>query len=81
MEDNFVSGPGGTMAPKAWTGWRAGTEFAERKRKWGEEELVKKARGVFDPLARRLRDGEFFDQYVLLSSETGSNGTGCRLLI
>jgi len=53
------------MAPKAWTGWRAGTEFAERRRKWGEEELVKRARGIFDPLARRLREGDFFDQYVM----------------
>ena len=62
MEDSFVSGPGGTMAPKAWNGWRAGTEFAERRRKWGEEELVKRARGLFDPLARRLGEGNFFEQ-------------------
>ena len=52
------------MAPKAWTGWRAGTEFAERRRKWGEEELGRIARGVLDPLARRLKGDYFLDQYV-----------------
>jgi sorting and assembly machinery component 37 len=62
VEDNFVSGPGGTMAPRAWTGWRAGAEFAERRKKVGEEELVRRARGVLDPLARRLKGGYFFDR-------------------
>jgi sorting and assembly machinery component 37 len=38
-EDAFVVGPGGTMAPRAWSGWRAGQEFEARRRQWGEDEV------------------------------------------
>ena len=39
MDDAFVMGPAGTMAPKAWSGWRSGSEAAARRKKFGEEEV------------------------------------------
>ena len=60
LDETFVAGPGGTMAPRAWSGWRSGREFAERKKEWGEEELKVRVRGVLDPLARRWKDGLLF---------------------
>lgn len=50
------------MAPRAWSGWRSGREYAERRKQWGEEELKTRARGVLDPLARRWKDGYLFDR-------------------
>lgn len=39
LEEVYVQGPGGTVAPRAWTGWRSGREFEDRRRKRGEEEV------------------------------------------
>lgn len=39
LEEVYVQGPGGTIAPRAWSGWRAGREFEERKKQRGEEEV------------------------------------------
>ncbi|CAD6583816.1 MAG: hypothetical protein TREMPRED_003658 [Tremellales sp. Tagirdzhanova-0007] len=60
MDDAFVMGPAGTMAPKAWSGWRSGSEAAARRKKFGEEELIKIAKGVFEPLERRLGSTPYF---------------------
>ncbi|OCF31951.1 hypothetical protein I316_06334 [Kwoniella heveanensis BCC8398] len=60
LDEAFVVGPAGTMAPRAWSGWRAGRDMEDRRRKWGEQELEKRIKGVFDPLVRRLNDGPYF---------------------
>lgn len=39
LDEVFVQAPGGTVAPRAWNGWRAGREFEDRKRQRGEEEV------------------------------------------
>lgn len=39
LEQVYVQAPGGTVAPRAWSGWRAGKEYEERRRKRGEEEV------------------------------------------
>jgi sorting and assembly machinery component 37 len=39
VEEVMIVGPGGTVAPRAWSGWRAGREAEERKQKFGEEEV------------------------------------------
>ena len=39
MDDAYVVGPAGTMAPKAWSGWRSGPAADVRRRKFGEEEV------------------------------------------
>ncbi|KAL1411381.1 hypothetical protein Q8F55_002337 [Vanrija albida] len=60
LEESFVIGPGGTKTDRAWSGWRAGREAAERKRKFGEETILQRARGAFDPLVRKLGQNKFF---------------------
>ncbi|WVQ79610.1 hypothetical protein IAT38_001710 [Cryptococcus sp. DSM 104549] len=60
MEEEFVVGPGGTVAPRAWNGWRSGQEVEKRKRKWGEQQLESRVKTVFDPLTRRLGDDTYF---------------------
>ncbi|WVF71137.1 hypothetical protein IAT40_005934 [Kwoniella sp. CBS 6097] len=60
LDEAFVVGPAGTLAPRAWSGWRAGRDMEDRRRKWGEQELEKRVRGTFDPLVRRLKDGLYF---------------------
>ncbi|ORY26319.1 hypothetical protein BCR39DRAFT_258419 [Naematelia encephala] len=57
QNEAFVAGPGGTLAPRAWSGWRAGRELEERRRRFGEEE---RAKAVLDPLERRLGSGMYF---------------------
>ena len=39
LDEVFVQAPGGTVAPRAWNGWRAGREFEDRKRQRGQEEV------------------------------------------
>jgi hypothetical protein len=39
LEETMVVGPGGTVAPRVWSGWRAGREAEERRQKFGEEEV------------------------------------------
>lgn len=39
LEQTFVHAPGGTVAPRAWSGWNAGKEFEARRRKRSEEEV------------------------------------------
>ncbi|WVR06774.1 hypothetical protein IAU60_003809 [Kwoniella sp. DSM 27419] len=60
LDEAFVVGPAGTLAPRAWSGWRAGRDLENRRRHWGEQELEKKIKGVLDPLARRLGDRSYF---------------------
>ncbi|KAK8864682.1 hypothetical protein IAR55_001934 [Kwoniella newhampshirensis] len=60
LEDAFVVGPAGTMAPRAWSGWRAGRDMESRRRRWGEQELDKRVKGVLDPIARRLGEQTYF---------------------
>ena len=47
LDEAFVLGPAGTMAPRAWSGLRSGAEAEGTRRKFGEEE-------VSDPLTSRL---------------------------
>ncbi|WVW84263.1 hypothetical protein I302_106293 [Kwoniella bestiolae CBS 10118] len=60
LDEAFVVGPAGTLAPRAWSGWTAGRDAEERRRKWGEQELEQKIKSVFDPIMRRLGDGLYF---------------------
>ncbi|WWC89005.1 uncharacterized protein L201_003922 [Kwoniella dendrophila CBS 6074] len=60
LDEAFVVGPAGTLAPRAWSGWSAGKDMEERRRKWGEQELEKKIKSVFDPIVRRLGDESYF---------------------
>ncbi|WVQ99734.1 hypothetical protein IAU59_006876 [Kwoniella sp. CBS 9459] len=60
LDEAFVVGPAGTLAPRAWSGWRAGKDMEDRRRKWGEQELEKRIKTVFDPLVRRLKDRPYF---------------------
>jgi len=39
LDESMVVGPGGTVAPRAWSGWRSGREVEERRQKRGEEEV------------------------------------------
>lgn len=39
LEEVYVQAPGGTKAPRAWSGWNSGKEFEEKRRKLGEEEV------------------------------------------
>jgi len=39
MEDAFVVGTAGTIAPKAWSGFFSGREASRRRTKFGEEEV------------------------------------------
>ena len=39
LEELYVHAPGGTVAPRAWNGWRSGREFEQRRRKIEEEEV------------------------------------------
>ena len=52
--EEVVKGPGGTVAPRAWSGWRSGKEFEERKRQRGEEE-VRSYDGSTDASCSRLQ--------------------------
>lgn len=58
-EQDEVVAPGGTTIPRGWAGWGAGKEIEKRKRAFGEEELVRRARVVLDILARRVGEGYF----------------------
>ncbi|WVQ77282.1 hypothetical protein IAR50_006966 [Cryptococcus sp. DSM 104548] len=60
MEEKFITGPGGTVTPRAWTGWRSGQEAEQRRRRWGEQQLDTRIRAAFDPLARRLEGKNYF---------------------
>ncbi|OXH00499.1 hypothetical protein C370_07303 [Cryptococcus neoformans A1-35-8] len=60
LEEKFITGPGGTVAPRAWTGWRSGQEAEKRRRKWGEQQLDTRIKAAFDPLARRLEGKNYF---------------------
>lgn len=73
LEDTVVVGPGGTQAPRAWSGWRSGKETADRQRKFGEEavctrchrshrshQLRQRARDTFDPLVRKIGQNRYF---------------------
>lgn len=60
LDESFVVGPGGTKVPRKWSGWHAGKEIAERRRKFGEQELAKRYDAVFAPLVRKLGKGKFF---------------------
>ncbi|KAK6909796.1 hypothetical protein I203_103818 [Kwoniella mangroviensis CBS 8507] len=60
LGEAFVVGPAGTLAPRAWSGWTAGRDAEERRKKWGEQELEKKIKSVFDPIVRRLGDELYF---------------------
>ncbi|WWD17008.1 hypothetical protein CI109_101444 [Kwoniella shandongensis] len=60
LEEAFVVGPAGTLAPRAWSGWRAGRDMENRRRQWGEQELEKRVKGVLDPLVRRLGEEPYF---------------------
>ncbi|WWC62209.1 uncharacterized protein I303_104804 [Kwoniella dejecticola CBS 10117] len=60
LDEAFVVGPAGTLAPRAWSGWTAGRDMEERRKKWGEQELEKKIKGVLDPIVRRLGDKLYF---------------------
>ncbi|ODO05059.1 hypothetical protein I350_05672 [Cryptococcus amylolentus CBS 6273] len=60
LEEKFITGPGGTVAPRAWTGWRSGQEAEKRRRKWGEQQLDTRIQSAFDPLARRLEGKNYF---------------------
>ena len=39
LDEVFVQAPGGTVAPRAWDGWKGGRELEERKRQRGQEEV------------------------------------------
>ncbi|ODN88855.1 hypothetical protein L198_06657 [Cryptococcus wingfieldii CBS 7118] len=69
LSEKFITGPGGTVAPRAWTGWRSGQEAEKRRRQWGEQQLDTRIKAAFDPLARRLEGKNYFfgDMQVLLS--------------
>lgn len=44
----YVQAPGGTVAPRAWSGWRAGSQFEERRKKLGEQEVGSRRRVAKD---------------------------------
>jgi sorting and assembly machinery component 37 len=58
--DDTVIAPGGTKAPRAWAGWRAGREAADRKRVFGQEKVRVRARTALEPIARQLGEGAYF---------------------
>ncbi|WWC69888.1 uncharacterized protein I206_103831 [Kwoniella pini CBS 10737] len=60
LDEAFVVGPAGTLAPRAWSGWTAGRDMEERRKQWGEKELENTIKRVFDPLVRRLDDKSYF---------------------
>ncbi|TYJ52069.1 hypothetical protein B9479_007326 [Cryptococcus floricola] len=60
LEEKYITGPGGTLAPRAWTGWRSGQEAEQRRRKWGEQQLDTRIKAAFDPLARGLEGKTYF---------------------
>lgn len=60
LEEAFVVGPGGTQAPRAWSGFNSAREKEARKRKYGEQQVITRAKQALDPLARRLGDGPYF---------------------
>ena len=39
LEELYVTAPGGTTVPRAWSGWNAGRQFEDRRRKIGEDEV------------------------------------------
>nr|ODN96631.1 hypothetical protein L204_03339 [Cryptococcus depauperatus CBS 7855] len=59
-EEQFIVGPGGTVTPRAWSGWRSGQETEKRHRKWGEQQLEARIKTALDPISRRLGNRSFF---------------------
>ncbi|ORX35620.1 hypothetical protein BD324DRAFT_602957 [Kockovaella imperatae] len=60
LENLYVTAPGGTVAPRAWNGWKSGREFEDRRRKVGENELRNILRNAMDPLKRLLGNKPYF---------------------
>lgn len=60
LDESFVVGPAGTKVPRGWSGWHAGREIAERRRKFGEASLRERYEAAFRPLSRKLGKQKFF---------------------
>lgn len=39
LDETFVTGPGGTQALRAWSGWRAGRVLDENRKRLGQDEV------------------------------------------